>query len=61
VSPGFFDFLKDQLADFGPVSVCPVFGGTGLYRRGLMFALVDYEIMQTARLIAGQSPQSRAI
>jgi TfoX/Sxy family transcriptional regulator of competence genes len=58
VSPGFFDFLKDQLADFGPVSVR---GGTGLCCRGLMFALVDYEIMQTARLIAGQSPQSRVI
>ncbi len=39
-SPEFLDFLKDQLNIFGPVSVRQMFGGAGLFRDGVMFALI---------------------
>lgn len=34
------DFLKGQMAGFGEVTARPMFGGTGLYKDGVMFALV---------------------
>lgn len=40
VSPEFLEFLKDQLSPFGPVSVRRMFGGAGLFRDTLMFALI---------------------
>ncbi len=40
VSPEFLDFLKDQLSPFGPVSARRMFGGAGLFRDNLMFALI---------------------
>jgi DNA transformation protein len=43
VSPDFLEFLKDQLASFGPVTIKRMFGGAGLYREGVMFGLVDGE------------------
>lgn len=39
-SAGYLDFIKEQLADFGPVSVRRMFGGAGIFRDGLMFALI---------------------
>jgi DNA transformation protein len=36
----FADFLVEQMAGFGPVSARAMFGGMGLYRDGLMFALI---------------------
>ncbi len=33
-------FISDLFAPFGPVAVRRMFGGAGLYRDGLMFALV---------------------
>jgi len=33
-------FISDLFAPFGPVVVRRMFGGSGLYREGLMFALV---------------------
>ena len=32
-------FISDLFAPFGPVAVRRMFGGAGLYRDGLMFAL----------------------
>ncbi len=40
VSPEFLEFLKDQLRPFGPVSARRMFGGAGLFRDDLMFALI---------------------
>ncbi|HUT48305.1 MAG TPA: TfoX/Sxy family protein [Alphaproteobacteria bacterium] len=40
VSPDFLDYLRDQLEAFGPFDVRRMFGGAGLFRDGLMFALV---------------------
>lgn len=37
---GFVDFLKEQMAGFGAVTARRMFGGTGFYRDGRMFALV---------------------
>ena len=39
-SEGFKDFVKDQLAGFGPVSVRNMFGGAGIYADGVMFAIL---------------------
>jgi DNA transformation protein len=39
-SAEFTEFLKDQLAGFGPVTVRRMFGGAGIYHAGVMFALV---------------------
>ncbi|HUU26079.1 MAG TPA: TfoX/Sxy family protein [Methyloceanibacter sp.] len=38
-SNGFKDFIKDQLAAFGPVSIRNMFGGAGVYADGVMFAI----------------------
>lgn len=40
ISPAYKEFLLDQLAPFGPVSIRRMFGGAGIFRDGLMFALV---------------------
>ena len=40
VSAELIEFLKGQMADFGPVSVRRMFSGAGIFRDGLMFALV---------------------
>lgn len=40
VSPDYLDYLRDQLQGFGPFDVRRMFGGAGLFRDGLMFALV---------------------
>jgi DNA transformation protein len=40
VSPDFRDFVLEMLEAFGPVSFRPMFGGGGLYRTDLMFALI---------------------
>jgi DNA transformation protein and related proteins len=34
------EFIRDLFAPFGPVVVRRMFGGAGIYREGLMFALV---------------------
>ena len=41
----FADFLKEQMAGFGPVTVKRMFGGAGIYRDGLMFALVADDVL----------------
>ena len=40
ISAEFLEFLKEQMAGFGPISARRMFGGAGLYCDGLMFALV---------------------
>ena len=40
VSAGFVDMLKEQLAEFGSVSVRRMFGGAGIYNDGVMFGLI---------------------
>ena len=45
VSPQLLDFLKEQMAGFGPVAARRMFGGAGLFRDGLMFALVADEVL----------------
>lgn len=39
------DFLEEVFEQFGPVSVRKMFGGYGLYHRGLMFGLVSGETL----------------
>ena len=44
-SAEFLDFIKEQLQGFGPVSVRRMFGGAGIFRDGMMFALVADETL----------------
>lgn len=44
-SAEFLDFIKEQFQDFGTVSVRRMFGGAGIFRDGLMFALIADEIL----------------
>ena len=39
----FADHVKERMALFGPVDIRPMFGGFGIYRQGLMFALIADE------------------
>jgi DNA transformation protein len=41
----FKEFLIEQMADFGPVTIRAMFGGAGVMRDGLMFALIDDEVL----------------
>lgn len=45
VGASFKEFLIEQMAGFGPVTIRPMFGGAGIYHDGLMFALVDDEVL----------------
>ena len=36
----FADFVREQMADFEPVAIRGMFGGHGVFRDGLMFALI---------------------
>ena len=38
-------FLKEQMAGFGEVEARRMFGGAGLFRDGLMFALVAEDVL----------------
>lgn len=39
-SEGFQEFLKDQLAGFGPLNIRRMFGGAGVYADSVMFGLI---------------------
>jgi DNA transformation protein len=45
ISAEFRAFLEDQMAEFGKVSIKKMFGGAGVYRDGLMFALVADDVL----------------
>jgi DNA transformation protein and related proteins len=45
VSASFIEFLIEQMAGFGAITIRPMFGGAGVYHEGLMFALVDDEVL----------------
>ena len=45
ITDEFLIYLKDQLADMGPVACRRMFGGTGLYCNGLMFAIVVDDVV----------------
>jgi len=45
VSTDFLDYVLDQLSAWDEISVKRMFGGAGLYREGLMFALVVNNIV----------------
>ncbi|MDP1701635.1 MAG: TfoX/Sxy family protein [Aestuariivirga sp.] len=45
VSASFKEFLIEQMAGFGPVTIRPMFGGAGVMRDGFMFALIDDEVL----------------
>jgi len=44
-SAEFLDFIVEQMAGFGPVNVRRMFGGAGIFRDGVMFALVAGEVL----------------
>jgi DNA transformation protein and related proteins len=44
-SKGFAEFLQEQLAPLGPVAMRRMFGKTGLFRDGVLFALVGEDVL----------------
>lgn len=54
VSTEYRAFIQDQLSGLGPITIRNMFGGAGVYARGVMFALIADETLyfkadQTAR------------
>lgn len=45
VTEGFKDLVKDLLAEFGPVTIRNMFGGAGVYYDGVMFAILDGDVL----------------
>lgn len=45
VSEGFKEFVRDLLADFGPVNIRNMFGGAGVYADGVMFAILVDDVL----------------
>lgn len=45
LSPGSIDFALELLAGMGRVEARRMFGGAGLYRDGVMFALLDDDVL----------------
>ena len=43
VSDAFKQFVLDQLAELGDVTPRPMFGGVGLYHRGIFFGLLAHD------------------
>jgi len=44
LSDDFVDYVRDQLSQWGEVSVRRMFGGAGLYREGKMFGLIADDV-----------------
>lgn len=45
VTPGFRSFVLDQLAELGDVTPRSMFGGVGLYSRGVFFGIVARDVL----------------
>lgn len=45
VTPGFADFVAEQLAGCGSISTRRMFGGVGIYCGDLFFAIIDNDIL----------------
>jgi DNA transformation protein and related proteins len=43
--PEFIRYLRDQLRRWGPVEIRRMFGGHGIFRGGVMFALIHDEML----------------
>jgi DNA transformation protein len=59
ISDGFRQFLEDQFAPVGGVSLRAMFGGLGVFRGGIMFALVADETLYL-RVDGGNRPDFEA-
>jgi DNA transformation protein len=40
VTEGYKEFVRDLFAEFGAVTIRNMFGGTGIYADGVMFAML---------------------
>jgi DNA transformation protein len=45
VSPGFADFVVEQLSGCGPIATKRMFGGVGIYCGDIFFAIIDNDIV----------------
>ena len=45
LNDGFKEFVKDLLADFGPITIRHMFGGAGVYADGVMFAILANDVL----------------
>jgi DNA transformation protein and related proteins len=44
-SDGYIDLIKDLLGALGPISIKRMFGGAGVYRGEMMFALIADDVL----------------
>ena len=45
VSPGFADFVAEQLGGCGPIVTKRMFGGVGIYCSDIFFAIIDNDVL----------------
>jgi DNA transformation protein len=45
VTPGFADFVSEQLAGCGPIYTKRMFGGVGIYCDDVFFAIIDDDVL----------------
>ncbi|MHA1523973.1 MAG: TfoX/Sxy family protein [Alphaproteobacteria bacterium] len=45
ISQSFAEFLTDAFVEFGPITIRKMFGGAGVYKDGVMFALVADDVL----------------
>lgn len=45
ISPGYVDYVRDLFSRFGSVDIKRMFGGAGIYADGVMFALIDDDMV----------------
>ena len=45
VSPGFADFVTEQLDGCGPIVTKRMFGGVGIYSGDVFFAIIDHDTL----------------
>jgi DNA transformation protein and related proteins len=45
VSPGFTDFVVEQLQGCGPIVTKRMFGGVGIYSGDIFFAIIDNDVL----------------
>ena len=55
-SKAFLDFLTEQLAGFGPVTIRKMFGGAGIYHQGVIFGLVIEDVFYLKSDAASKAP-----
>ena len=52
-SPRFIEFIRDELAPLGSITVRNMFGGAAVYCDGQVFALITGDVLQNVNFYSG--------